>query len=189
MSHLSTVRNHPSIALRPFGPECFAELMTWFPDEAALIQWGGPQLRFPLDETQLDAMLAEGRPERSHGALQPPRRRLWTGYSGERMIGHAQVALDWRHGVARLARVAIAPEARGERLAHPFLVKVIDPIFDDPRFERLELNVYTFNETAVRTYVRLGFVHEGTRRSAVKVGAERWHTAIYAMLREERPAR
>ena len=165
--------------LRPFATADFAELMTWFPTEASLIQWGGPTMTFPLDHAQLAAMLAEGQSV-------PPARRLWVAVHDGTIVGHAQVALDHRHGVARLSRVSIAPSRRGQGLAHRFLVRIIEHTFVDLNIERLELVVYTFNEAALKTYRRLGFVAEGVRRASVRVGTERWDTALLAILRDER---
>ncbi|WP_208948282.1 GNAT family N-acetyltransferase [Segnochrobactrum spirostomi] len=67
----------------------------------------------------------------------------------------------------------------------PFLDAMIDLAFSMPHIERLELRVYTFNAPALRTYARLGFVPEGVWRSSIKVGAERWDTAIQSILRDE----
>ena len=100
-------------------------------------------------------------------------------------VGHAQVVLDWRHGVARLSRIAIAPSFRGAGLGRPFLRAVLGRILVISEFERVELNVYTFNEAAIRLYRSLGFVEEGVRRAAVKVGSARWDTAIYGLLRSD----
>ena len=161
-----------------FGQVHAAALLGWFPTEAALLQWGGPDLRFPLDAAQLGAMLAEGQ-----GA--PPARRLWAGMRDGMLAAHAQVALDWRHGVARLGRVGVTPALRGQHLAAPFLREVIRATFAEPGFERLELNVYTFNQPAIRTYRGLGFTQEGVRRSAVRVGDARWDAAIFGLLRQE----
>jgi RimJ/RimL family protein N-acetyltransferase len=166
--------------IRPLTRDDFPAIVTWFPDEAALVQWGGPDVTFPLDGSQLDTMMAEGIGER-------PRRRLWIAELEASLVAHAQVALDWRHGVARLARVCVAPTRRGSGLALPFLRRVIDATFAEPIFARLELNVYTFNAPAIRTYEKLGFVAEGVRRSSVRVGGERWDTAMFALLRSEKP--
>ncbi|SNB77618.1 Protein N-acetyltransferase, RimJ/RimL family [Arboricoccus pini] len=164
--------------LRPLVAADFAAIKTWFANEAALVQWAGPGIRYPLDAVQIDAMLAE-----STG--QPPTRLLWVGLEGQAVSAHAQLAIDWRNGVARLARVALDPAKRGRGLAAPFLAKIRDAAFALDCIERLELNVYTFNEAAIRTYRRLGFVEEGVRRSAVKVGDARWDTAMFGLLREE----
>jgi RimJ/RimL family protein N-acetyltransferase len=57
--------------------------------------------------------------------------------------------------------------------------------FAFPQIARLELNVYTFNTPAIKAYTRVGFKHEGTRRSSTLVGEERWDTAVMAILRDE----
>lgn len=168
--------------IRPLESRDFAVILGWFPNEAALVQWGGPQVRYPLDAAQLERMVQEGRDE-------PPRRLLWVAETDGQVVAHAQVALDWRHGVGRLGRVGIAPSYRGRGLAVPFLERVVEAFFGHPEFERLELNVYTFNEPAIKTYRQLGFAQEGVRRSAVRVGDARWDTAIFALLRNERSER
>ncbi len=75
------------------------------------------------------------------------------------------------------------PEARGLGLAAPFLTEVIATVFGGTVFERLELNVYTFNTAAIRTYKKLGFVCEGVWRSLAKMEGERWDAAHYSMIR------
>src|SRR5690349_7895406 len=145
------------LQIRPLHRGDFATIIGWFADEAALVQWGGPAVRFPLDERQLQQMLDDGQGE-------PPARRLWVGVLDGPVVAHAQVACDWRHGVARLARVCVDPASRGRKIGARFLAAVVDAIFSDPAFERIELNVYTFNRTAIAVYRGLGFVEEGVRR-------------------------
>src|SRR5215469_11905161 len=122
--------------LRAMTRANYEDILGWFPDEASLVQWGGPDVIFPLDARQLDRMFDEG--ERL-----PPARKLWVGEVDGSVAAHCQVALDWRHGVARLSRVCVAPAQRGRRLALPFLSAVVRETFAMPEFERLELNVYT----------------------------------------------
>ena len=168
----------PGLRIRPLTRADFATILTWFPDEAALVQWGGPDVCFPLDAEQLERPLEES-------LLQPPARLIWVGELEADVIAHASVALDWRHAVARLGRVCVDPAYRGRGLAVPFLSQIRDIVFEMGEFERLELNVYTLNHATIRTYKRLGFVEEGVRRSSVKVGQARWDTAIYGLLRSE----
>ncbi len=118
--------------LEIFAGHHIADMLDWFPTAEALIQWGGPGLRFPLDETQLEEMQASTSGD-------APTRWMFAGIVDGNLAGHAQVALDWENGVGRLSRVAINPRFRGQGLAHPFLQRVIARFFADARFERLEL--------------------------------------------------
>ncbi|WP_083222762.1 GNAT family N-acetyltransferase [Ensifer sp. LC163] len=170
------------VQLEIFAQHHIADMLDWFPTAAALTQWGGPGLRFPLDATQLEEMQAST-------SGNEPARWVFSGIVDGNLAGHAQVALDWENGVGRLGRVAINPRLRGLGLAHPFLQCIIERFFADPIFERLELNVYTFNTAAIRTYLKLGFVEEGVRRSSARVGDVRWDTAIYGMLRSDLSAK
>lgn len=166
------------VDLLPFSRAHFEELATWFANERDAVQWGGPSMTFPIDASQMNAMLEEMRAE-------PPTRMCWMARHDRELVGHAQLGLDWRNGNATLARVAIAPKARGRGLAAAMLSLVIADAFARCEIERVELHVFTFNIPAIRAYQRLGFKHEGVRRSSALVGSERWDTAIMAMLRDE----
>ena len=142
------------------------------------MQWAGPTVTVPLDGSQLAAMLDESRSD-------PSTRLCWMAEHDAALVGHAQLSFDWRNGIARLSRVAVAPFARGRGLAKPIVTQVVDAAFRDPQIERIELNVYPFNEPALRTYRALGFVQEGVRRASARVGAERWDTVHMGLLRSE----
>ena len=167
----------PPLRVVPATPELLTPLPSWFQTPESLAQWGGSGLRFPLDREQIVAMLAET-------LTKPPLRLAFAGLTGAETVAHAQLALDWTDGIARLARFAIAPQYRGRGLAKPFLAEVFARLDEAGDFPRLELNVYTFNAPAISLYESLGFVREGVRRSSVRVGAARWDTAIYAIIRE-----
>lgn len=166
------------IRLLEFTPDHFPVLCGWFESETELVQWGGPLLSFPLTGDQLRAMLAEGE-------TSPPGRLCWMAEQDQSWIGHAQLGFDWRNGNALLARVAVAPHARGRGLAAPMLSLLLDQAFARPEIERVELNVYAWNTPAIRCYERLGFRAEGVRRSATRVAGERWDTTIMGLLRPE----
>ena len=163
--------------LRPFRHADIPPLLTWFQTPAELVQWGGPGRTFPLDEAQMLALLAE-----TQGAH--PARRIW---AGDRHGALAAIAstVDGRHGTALLTMVGVAPPARGQGLATPFIAQILKTVFQNPAIERLELNVYTFNTAAIRLYDALGFVREGVRRSLARVEGERWDAVHYSMLRAE----
>jgi RimJ/RimL family protein N-acetyltransferase len=112
-------------------------------------------------------------------------KRSWMAFHDDSPVGHAQLHFDWHNGNGTLARVAIAPKFRGQKLAEPMLKLVMAEAFNYPQLVRLELNVYSFNAPAIHTYKRLGFVEEGIRKSSAAVGDERWDTMIMALLRSE----
>ena len=98
--------------LVPFGREHFQALAGWFGSERDVVQWGGTTVRYPLDDAQMSEM-------RRLGELAPPERLCWMAAEGGDLVGHAQLAYDWRNGSARIGRVAIAPAFRGRGLAKP----------------------------------------------------------------------
>jgi RimJ/RimL family protein N-acetyltransferase len=165
-------------ALIRFGPEHFDTLISWFPDERALVQWGGNAVAYPMDGAQLEAM-------RALGAGAQPVRRCWMIVQGADITGHVQLALDWRHGVATLSRVALAPTWRGCGLAAAMLRPAVQTAFAIPDIARLELRVFAWNIAAIKTYKTLGFTVEGISREATRVGPERWDAVMMSMLRRE----
>jgi RimJ/RimL family protein N-acetyltransferase len=167
-----------TVALVPFEGAHFSTLRSWFESAEEVVLWGGADLPYPLEEVHLAAMLAEA-------AATPPARRCWSALVDGEVVGHAQLAYDWRNGLARLARVAIAPHLRGKGHAASMLRRVIDEAFEHPAIERVELNVFSHNARAIELYRRLGFRDEGNRRRAAKVGEARWDMLIMGLLRDE----
>ncbi len=164
--------------LVPFTAEHFSLLASWFKSEAEVVQWGGPLMRFPLDEPQLRNLLDEC-------DSTPPRRLCWMSTYDGLYVGHIELGFDWRNGNAVIQRVAIDPEHRGLGYSKQMMKLAMEQAFSYPQIDRLELNVYSFNTAAIKAYTRVGFTHEGTRRSSTLVGNERWDTAIMAILRKE----
>lgn len=157
----------------------FPVLRSWLSSERDVVQWGGPDLSYPVTDDQLEQIVIDG-------TTAPPMRLSWMAvHPTQALVGHLQLAVDWKNGVARVARVMIAPAMRGQGLAMLLLEAALERAFSHPEIERTELNVYSWNEAAVRTYSKVGFRHEGVRRSSVKVGSERWDTAIMGLLRSE----
>jgi RimJ/RimL family protein N-acetyltransferase len=164
--------------LQPFTEADIPDLLGWFSDEAALMQWGGTSVSFPLTASQFEPMLTEARRD-------VPRLQVLKAVADGKTLGHLQIVQDWLHGVARFGLVGIRPEYRGRGFARSMLRCAQARVFASAVFQRLELQVYTQNAPAVRAYESVGFVREGVRRSALQIGKERWDIAFYAILRAE----
>ncbi|WP_292059244.1 MULTISPECIES: GNAT family protein [unclassified Martelella] len=166
------------VRLVPFTEDDFETLAGWFPDARSLAQWGSTRLTFPLDAAQMRAMLALSTGER-------PAWVYFTARKGDAVVGHCEIFYDHFDGVARLCRIVVAPAHRGQGLARPMLTCLVDEALKDASIERVELNVYDFNETAIRAYQAFGFRMEGIRRSSARFLNERWDTCMMSLLRSE----
>ncbi|NMB59719.1 MAG: GNAT family N-acetyltransferase [Chloroflexi bacterium] len=164
--------------LIPFTKNHFALLASWFTSEEEVVCWGGPLFHYPLDDQQLQSLV-----DACH--TEPPQRKCWMAEDGGQLVGHIELGFDWRNGNAILQRVGIDPKLRGKGLAEPMVRLAVAEAFADLRIFRLELNVYSFNQIAIKTYTKAGFKIEGVRRSSTQVGNDRWDCTIMSLLREE----
>ncbi len=75
--------------------------------------------------------------------------------------------VDLRNGSASLGIAIGDPDDTGHGYGSDALRTLVRFGFDHLRLERIELDVYDFNDPARRMYERVGFVHEGTLRHAL----------------------
>jgi RimJ/RimL family protein N-acetyltransferase len=138
------------LRLRTFDPADVESLISWFPDSAAVRDFAGPGLDWPLDRAALEARRRD------------PAVYSWTAWcppDRDRAVGHVElVRLTADSG--RLDRVAIAPTERGHRLAAPLVMAALG------QARRIGLNtvdllVFAGNHRARRTYARVGFTDHG----------------------------
>ena len=71
-----------------------------------------------------------------------------------------------RNRIAHLGGLAVHPAFRGRRVADTAALAFRRYLLEELGFHRLQLEVYGFNERAMRHAERVGFVREGTRRKA-----------------------
>jgi RimJ/RimL family protein N-acetyltransferase len=120
-----------------------------------------PTLRRPSLEKQrafLDRMSAS---ERS--------RMLLAVTPDQRIVGQLELHVDGRPETKHSGHigVSVAKEWRGLGVSRSLIDRVIELIRQWADFCRLELEVYAWNERAIRFYLGAGFVVEGRKRNAV----------------------
>jgi RimJ/RimL family protein N-acetyltransferase len=71
-----------------------------------------------------------------------------------------------RSRIANLGGLAVHPDFRGAKVADTAARLFQRHLFDDLGFHRVQLEIYGFNERAMRHAERSGFVREGVRRKA-----------------------
>lgn len=153
------------IRLEPFEPEDFDRLMGWVDSERALVQFAGSILSWPLDVAQLQEYLAD------------PTRQAFRvcAIADNRVVGHAelvQVSLD----ECKIARVLIGDKAdRGKGYGSSVIRQLIVEAKSRKGLSKVSLNVFSWNDPAIRCYQNLGFRDTGIRKT-VRVGAEEWES-------------
>ena len=155
------------------------ELLSWFANEAELIQWAGPSFAWPLTAEQFTQRLQAAESD-------PPTLYPLGLYGGDALVGYCELSDPcWTAGSAKLSRVAIHPDRRGQGLGLFMVRRALAFGFEQLRLHRVGLGVFDFNTAAVRCYERAGFTHEGTLRDSARVGNERWNCHIMSILRPE----
>jgi RimJ/RimL family protein N-acetyltransferase len=93
--------------------------------------------------------------------------------------------IDLKHGNAEVGIAIGEPELWEQGLGTDAMRAIMDFGFGTLRLERIQLQVYAFNERARRSYEKCGFVLEGTRRQALLRDGRRHDVHLMSILREE----
>jgi RimJ/RimL family protein N-acetyltransferase len=90
-----------------------------------------------------------------------------------------------RSRIAHVERLAVHPAFRGRRIADEAARQLQRHLLFDLGYHRLQLEIYGFNERAIRHAERAGFVREGVRRQAYW-RHDRWNDAVlFGLVRED----
>lgn len=153
-------------------------------DAEAMMSWANVRdfrtylnLRYPLSLAQEVAWVAGPAP--AYGSALFAATLVSTG----ELIGH----VDLRTGLPedRVAELGISigrTALRGQGLGTEMLVLVCGFGFDEMDLARISLTVHEGNERARRAYERVGFVHEGTARQALRKAGRRLDLHLYGLL-------
>ncbi|MEO1321661.1 MAG: GNAT family protein [Pseudomonadota bacterium] len=168
-----------TLTLRKFQPRDMNELFSWFPTERDVLQWAGASLSWPIQKREFRALI------RQHRGLDPLR-EIWAVCAPQdEMVGHFQLGFNRRLKTVGIGRIAIKPAVRGKGLSAALMALILDRAFARTWVHRVDLLVYSHNESAIKAYQKSGFVLEGTRRETTPIGQEVWDTHIMSLLRYE----
>jgi RimJ/RimL family protein N-acetyltransferase len=90
-----------------------------------------------------------------------------------------------RSRIANLGGLAIHPDFRGANVADEAARLFQRHLFEDLGFHRAQLEIYGFNERAMRHAERAGFVREGVRRRAYWRDGDWVDGVLYGLLADE----
>jgi RimJ/RimL family protein N-acetyltransferase len=153
------------IELKPFERSDFNTLIRWLPSEEFMIQACGRTFQFPLTNEQLEHYI--------RGAEEVPAERMIfkaVDTANNKHIGNITLErIDRKNLSASVACVLIGDDAyKGKGICKIMMQKIISTAFDKLGLNKLTLNVYDFNLTAIKCYQSTGFNETG--RMNVKFG-------------------
>ncbi len=136
----------PPPSLRPPDAADYAALGTWVPDAESCARWAGPKLPYPFNPQQLPQLLAE-----------PGAHSFVLSRGPAEALGFCQFWVR-ETGVAHLARIILAPAARGQGLASTMCSLLMAEALRTVDAQAFTLRVYRDNHPALAVYEGLGFV-------------------------------
>jgi RimJ/RimL family protein N-acetyltransferase len=90
-----------------------------------------------------------------------------------------------RSRIARLGGLAIHPDFRGRKVSDEGARLLQRHLMNDLGYHRLELEIYGFNERAMRHAERAGFVREGVKRKAYWRHGEWVDGVLYGLIEKD----
>ena len=162
------------IELQPFLNEDFERLISWVNSEEDLVQFAGPFFTFPLTNQQLQEY-----------KKRTDRRLFKVCYQAtSETIGHCEV--NFQNEIPRLSRILIGNETfRGKGLGRQIVAAMLDILFKETDFDKVDLNVYDWNIAAIKCYEKIGFrINEGTA-SQIEVNGKTWTSLNMILYKNE----
>lgn len=103
-----------------------------------------------------------------------------------RIIGESVInEIDWELRCANFRIAVFHPAERGKGIGTWAVETARDFAFEELKLHRLELNVFSFNPRAEKTYLKAGFKREGVRRDAVLDGDTYGDDILMSILDDE----
>lgn len=90
-----------------------------------------------------------------------------------------------RSRIAQLGGLAVHPDFRGQRIADEAARLFQRHLIFDLGFHRLQLEIYGFNDRAIRHAERSGFIREGVKRKAYERHGEWVDGVLFGLVRED----
>ena len=165
--------------LERFKLKYVPQVVSWIGDEAQMVQWAGGAFTWPFTQKQFRSHLRASR-------AKPPALYPFALVDRGTILGYCELAQhNPRWGLAILSRVMVSPRRRHAGLGRLMVSQAVRFGFEELNLHRIGLSVFDFNQAAIRCYLRVGFVLEGTQRQSAKVGGSYWNCHFMSLLRTE----
>ena len=151
-----------------------------------------------MSHQEVEPFLAVIRPRDREGLLEEIDRSQAQPQEFGRFLIEVQEEGEWRRAgsmgfevanrrsrIANLGSLAVHPDFRGRRLSDRAARLFQRHLLFDLGYHRLQLEIYGFNERALRHAERAGFVREGVRRKAYERHGECVDSVMYGLIPED----
>jgi RimJ/RimL family protein N-acetyltransferase len=105
--------------------------------------------------------------------------------TGEYIGGCGVNSVDWKNSFAHVGIAVCNREYLGKGYGTEAMRLLVDFIFNEMNLHKVCLYVYEFNERAIKSYLKCGFVLEGTLRDQVFKAGRYWNQLSMGILRDE----
>ncbi|MEX3611211.1 GNAT family protein [Rothia sp. LK2588] len=171
------------IELRPFDDEAITAILEILADPVVLMKTGSvhsegaAHVPHSIETYRRWYHTRNEQPDRLDLAIWDKQRQEYVG----------EVVFNEYNGLNRSVnyRIAIGERGRGRGLGTEATQLMINYGFQDLNLNRIELEVYEFNERARYVYTSCGFVTEGRRRQALYYNGEFHDALIKSIIRSE----
>lgn len=104
----------------------------------------------------------------------------------DRLIGFVAFdGINWRHGETFVAIGIGDPAYRGNGYGTDAMRVMLRYGFMELNLNRIQLDAFSYNERAIKSYLKAGFAEEGRQRGMLLRNGERWDFVYMGVLRDE----
>ncbi len=106
--------------------------------------------------------------------------------TNDQLIGFVAFdGISWRHGDTFVAIGIGAPAYRGNGYGTDAMRVMLRYGFRELNLYRVQLDTYSYNERAIKSYLKVGFTIEGRQRGMLRRDGQRWDFVYMSVLRDE----
>ena len=104
----------------------------------------------------------------------------------DRFIGFVAFdGINWQHADTFVAIGIGDPAYRGNGYGTDAMRLMLRYGFMELNLQRVQLNVFSYNERAIKSYLKAGFVVDGRQRGMLRRDGQRWDFVYMSVLRDE----
>ena len=150
------------ISLENFSENDFEKLISWIKSEEELIQFAGSIFNFPLTKEQLEKY------------IKIPEVNAYKLIYNNIHIGNAEINFT-KNNPPKLCRILIGDKNfRGKGLCQQIVNELLNICKEKFNSNVVELNVFDWNEGAIRCYEKVGFQFNREKQKEIFVGDKKW---------------